>query len=267
VALEKYRQKRDFTQSPEPAGNKPHKSPSGRAPRFFCVQKHLASHLHYDFRLEHDGVLLSWAVPKGPSLDPSTKRLAMHVEDHPIEYGTFEGVIPSGYGAGIVMLWDQGTWTPEVDDVDAALKKGDLKFTLNGYKLKGSWVLVRTKGARWSSGGDDRSWLLIKHRDDWAGDVDIAEFAPLSVKSEGDFAEILSADNPDIWQSHRPAQGGEAGAMFEKIIARALAMRSDRSDRSGGSERSSRSGRSARPNTSSKRKAVAKKKTSPRKAR
>jgi bifunctional non-homologous end joining protein LigD len=225
VALEKYRQKRDFTQSPEPAGNKSHKSPAGRTPRFFCVQKHLASHLHYDFRLEHEGVLLSWAVPKGPSLDPATKRLAMHVEDHPVEYGTFEGVIPSGYGAGIVMLWDQGTWTPEVDDVDAALKKGDLKFTLDGYKLKGSWVLVRTKGARWSSGGADRSWLLIKHRDDWAGDVDIAEFAPLSVKSEGDFAEILSADNPDIWRSNRPAQAGEAGAMFEKIIKRALEMR------------------------------------------
>ena len=275
MALEKYRQKRDFTQSPEPAGNNSHKSPSGRTPRFFCVQKHLASHLHYDFRLEHNGVLLSWAVPKGPSLDPSTKRLAMHVEDHPIEYGTFEGVIPSGYGAGIVMLWDQGTWTPEVDDVEAALKKGDLKFTLDGYKLKGSWVLVRTKGARWSSGGTDRSWLLIKHRDDWAGDVDIADFAPLSVKSEGDFADILSADNPDIWQSHRPAQGGEAGAMFEKIIARALEMRSDRSDRSGGSgsgraERSSRSARSStrsgRP-TPSKRKVAPRKKSAARKAR
>ena len=91
-------------------------------------------------------MLLSWAVPKGPSLDPKTKRLAMHVEDHPFDYGEFEGVIPEGYGAGIVMLWDRGTWTPEVDDVDAALKKGDLKFTLNGYKLKGSWVLVRTGG-------------------------------------------------------------------------------------------------------------------------
>ena len=226
MALDKYREKRDFTTSPEPAGAKPHTSSSGRTPRFFCVQKHLASHLHYDLRLEHDGVLLSWAVPKGPSLDPATKRLAMHVEDHPLEYGEFEGVIPSGYGAGIVMLWDRGTWTPEVDEVDAALKKGDLKFTLDGYKLKGSWVLVRTKGARWASGGADRSWLLIKHRDDWAGEVDIATFAPLSIKSEGDFADILSKDDPDIWRSNRPAKGGEAGAMFETIITRALEMRS-----------------------------------------
>ena len=228
MALEKYREKRNFKESPEPAGDtklaaERSRKTKGVKPRFFCVQKHLASHLHYDFRLEHDGVLLSWAVPKGPALDPATKRLAMMVEDHPIEYGTFEGVIPAGYGAGIVMLWDSGTWTPEVDDVDAALKKGDLKFTLSGYKLKGSWVLVRTKG-KWA-GGSDRSWLLIKHRDDWAGDVDITEFAPLSVKSKGDFADILAADDPDIWISHRPASGGEAGAMFEKIIRRALDMR------------------------------------------
>jgi len=227
VALEKYKEKRDFTTSPEPAGDKPRKSPGGKTPRFFCVQKHLASHLHYDFRLEHNGVLLSWAVPKGPSLDPKTKRLAMHVEDHPFDYGEFEGVIPSGYGAGIVMLWDRGTWTPEVDDVEAALAKGDLKFTLDGYKLKGSWVLVRTKGGYAGSRGQEgRSWLLIKHRDDWSsGELDIAEFAPLSVKSEGDFAEILSQDNPDIWRSNRPAQGGETGAMFDKIIAQAMQMR------------------------------------------
>jgi bifunctional non-homologous end joining protein LigD len=224
VALDEYKKKRDFKQSPEPAGTRVPKSPAGRASRFFCIQKHLASHLHYDLRLEHDGVLLSWAVPKGPSLDPSVKRLAMAVEDHPFDYGEFEGVIPSGYGAGIVMLWDRGTWTPEVDDVDAALTKGDLKFTLDGYKLKGSWVLVRTKGSWASSRGGDRSWLLIKHRDDWAGDVDIAEFAPLSVKSQGDFADILSQGNPDIWRSNRPAQGGESGAMFEKIVARALEM-------------------------------------------
>ena len=227
MPLDKYKAKRNFSESPEPAGETRHKSPAGRRPRFFCVQKHLASHLHYDFRLEHNGVLLSWAVPKGPSLDPKTKRLAMHVEDHPIEYGDFEGVIPSGYGAGIVMLWDRGTWTPEVDDVDAALKKGDLKFTLEGYKLKGSWVLVRTKGGAWGGSGD-RSWLLIKHRDDWAGDVDIAEFAPLSIKSEGDFADILAQDNPAIWISHRPAEGGETGGMFRTIVERALALREER---------------------------------------
>jgi bifunctional non-homologous end joining protein LigD len=235
VALEKYKSKRDFTQSPEPTGDAPRRSPRGRTARFFCVQKHLASHLHYDFRLEHNGVLLSWAVPKGPSLDPATKRLAMHVEDHPFDYGEFEGVIPSGYGAGIVMLWDRGTWTPEVDDVDAALAKGDLKFTLDGYKLKGSWVLVRTKGGYASRGQEGRSWLLIKHRDEWSsGELDIAEFAPLSVKSEGDFAEILSQENPDIWRSNRPAQSGETGALFEKIVAQAMQMRSGARDSGSG---------------------------------
>jgi bifunctional non-homologous end joining protein LigD len=224
MALEKYKAKRNFKTTPEPAGDLTLASERAKAAEpgnglFFCVQKHLASHLHYDFRLEWKGVLLSWAVPKGPSLDPKTKRLAMHVEDHPIEYGTFEGVIPEGYGAGIVMLWDQGTWTPESADVDAALKKGDLKFTLNGFKLKGSWVLVRTGGWGARSGsGDARSWLLIKHRDDWAGELDITEFAPMSVKSSGDFEDILAADKPDVWESHRPAKGGEAGAMLAAII-------------------------------------------------
>ena len=228
MVLEKYKQKRNFTKTPEPSGDVKLATERAKTAKpnqglFFCVQKHLASHLHYDFRLEHRGVLLSWAVPKGPSLDPKTKRLAMHVEDHPIEYGTFEGVIPEGYGAGIVMLWDQGTWTPQVDDIDAALKKGDLKFTLDGYKLKGSWVLVRT-GGRWG-GGDGKSWLLIKHRDEWSGDLDITEFAPRSVKSDGDFDEILAADRPDVWVSNRPAKSGEAGAMLAKIIERAAALK------------------------------------------
>ena len=130
--LDEYKRKRDFAKTPEPEGAVV--SRDGRE-RFFSVQKHMASHLHYDLRLEHDGVLLSWAVPKGPSLDPGTKRLAMQTEDHPYDYGSFEGVIPEGYGAGIVMLWDTGTWTPEVPDIDAALKQGDLKFTLHGYKI------------------------------------------------------------------------------------------------------------------------------------
>jgi len=231
MALEEYKRKRNFNKTPEPEG----KVAPAKDERFFCVQKHLASHLHYDFRLEHNGVLLSWAVPKGPALDTKTKRLAMKVEDHPVAYGEFEGVIPEGYGAGIVMLWDRGTWTPQVDDVDAALKKGDLKFTLNGYKLKGSWVLVRTggryPGAR--GGGGDRSWLLIKHKDDWAGEVDITEFAPLSVKSGGDFEDILAEDTPALWQSHRPAKGGDAGAMLATIIERAAALKAgERASRS-----------------------------------
>jgi bifunctional non-homologous end joining protein LigD len=232
MALEEYRKKRDFAKTPEPAGTvaKPGKE------RFFCVQKHLASHLHYDFRLEHNGVLLSWAVPKGPSLDPKTKRLAMHVEDHPRDYGDFEGVIPEGYGAGIVMLWDRGTWTPEADDIDAALKKGDLKFTLNGYKLKGSWVLVRTSGrypgARTGPGGESRTWLLIKHQDEWSGDLDILEFAPRSVKSDGDLEDILAADDPAIWRSGRPAKGGDSGKMLAAIIDRAAEIKAGR--KSGG---------------------------------
>jgi bifunctional non-homologous end joining protein LigD len=227
MGLEEYKRKRNFAKTPEPAGKKGTRT--GKT-RFFCVQKHLASHLHYDFRLEHNGVLLSWAVPKGPSLDPKTKRLAMHVEDHPFEYGEFEGVIPEGYGAGIVMLWDRGTWSPETDDVDAALKKGDLKFTLDGFKLKGSWVLVRTSGryAGARSGGEGRTWLLIKHRDDWSGEIDIAEFAPKSVKSGGDFEDILAEDTPALWTSHRPAQGGETGALLAGIIERAATIKAER---------------------------------------
>ena len=211
--------------NPRARKRRPPRARKGK-PLFFCVQKHLASHLHYDFRLEHEGVLLSWAVPKGPSLDPKVKRLAMKVEDHPLEYGSFEGVIPEGYGAGIVMLWDRGTWTPEVDDVDAALAKGDLKLTLDGYKLKGSWALIRTRG--YGGGrGDGRSWLLIKHRDDWAGDVDITTFAPLSVKSGKDFHEILAAENPDIWRTNRPG-GGETGALLRGIIEKAAALKHER---------------------------------------
>jgi bifunctional non-homologous end joining protein LigD len=252
MALEKYKQKRNFQKTPEPAGSSAtvRKSAAKKSDRFFCVQKHLASHLHYDFRLEYNGVLLSWAVPKGPSLDPGTKRLAMHVEDHPIEYGEFEGVIPEGYGAGIVMLWDRGTWAPEVDDIDAALKKGDLKFTLDGYKLKGSWVLVRTKGPSY---GEGRSWLLIKHRDDWAGPVDITEFAPLSVKSSGDFEDILAEDTPAIWKSNRPAKGGATGKMLEEIIQKAAAKKTGVAAKDGSHEkRKTKSDKSKTPRAKAK---------------
>lgn len=227
MALEDYRKKRDFSKTPEPRGTArvtraPSRPRKHAAPLFFCVQKHLASHLHYDLRLEWGGVLMSWAIPKGPSLDPAIKRFAAHVEDHPKEYLRFEGIIPDGYGAGIVLLWDEGTWRPAVDDVDAALAKGDLKFSLDGYKLKGSWVLVRTRGDRRSDG---KNWLLIKHRDRWSGPVDIADLAPLSVKSGNDFAHILADDPPAAWQFRPPVSRGETGAMLQDIIDQAARLR------------------------------------------
>lgn len=239
-SLKPYQAKRNFDRSPEPTGTgKAGRQQSADHPRRFCVQKHLASHLHYDFRLEHAGVLLSWAVPKGPSLNPQDKRLAMMVEDHPLDYIDFEGVIPEGYGAGIVMVWDEGTWQPAegFEDVDAALKKGELKFTLNGVKLKGSWVLVRTRGtARSTRGGTtserkpdtSRSWLLIKHRDHWSGPIDIDRVAPLSVKSGHDFAHILAADDPAIWPSHQPGRGGRTGVLLRRIIHEAARIRAER---------------------------------------
>jgi bifunctional non-homologous end joining protein LigD len=226
VPLDEYRKKLrllEDTSPTVPASSRKRKADTGL---FFSVQKHLASHLHYDLRLEWDGVLLSWAIPKGPSIDPADKRLAMQTEDHPYDYGTFEGVIPEGYGAGIVMLWDRGTWTPESPDVDAALRKGDLKFTLEGYKLKGSWALVRTRGY---GGGSRPSWLLIKHRDEWAGPIDIGEFAPLSVKMpDADFVDILAADNPAVWTTNPPAKTGDTGKLFQRIIAQAVAMKAGR---------------------------------------
>jgi len=227
MALDEYQRKRNFQKSPEPKGDagKSRRARRGK-PLFFCVQKHLATQLHYDFRLEHDGVLLSWAVPKGPSLDPKIKRLAMQVEDHPIEYGSFEGVIPEGYGAGLVMLWDQGTWTPTDPDVGQSLAKGDLKFTLDGYKLKGSWVLVRTRGYAAGTKGEGKSWLLIKHRDEWSGDLEITEFAPKSVKTDFDFAEILAEESPDVWQTNRA--GGATSVMLREIIEQAAELKLSR---------------------------------------
>jgi bifunctional non-homologous end joining protein LigD len=180
--LAEYNRRRSFNVTPEPAGK------LGRVRKAaleFVIQKHRASSLHYDFRLEHDGVMLSWAVPKGPSLDPSNKRFAMQTEDHPIEYNRFEGVIPEGeYGGGTVMIWDRGTWEPEVEDVDGALAKGDLKFTLHGQKLRGSWVLVRMR---------DRQWLLIKHRDKSAATTDIIAVKPRSAVSRRTLAGIARA--------------------------------------------------------------------------
>ncbi len=174
-----YYRKRDFRNTPEPKGTGARRTGKGL---MFCVQRHAARSLHYDFRLELDGALKSWAVPKGPSLDPHEKRLAVHVEDHPLDYGKFEGVIPEGnYGAGRVVLWDLGTWMPE-GDARAAYAKGSLAFRLDGEKLKGSWRLVRMRG----DGRDKHdNWLLIKHGDEAARagrQAEITTLHPNSVK-------------------------------------------------------------------------------------
>jgi bifunctional non-homologous end joining protein LigD len=185
--LAEYQRKRRFDVTPEPTGGpvRQRAGARGRALQF-VVQKHRASHLHYDFRLEHEGVMLSWSVPKGPTLDSGVKRLAMQTEPHPLDYNQFEGVIPEGeYGGGTVMIWDRGTWTPEVNDVNRALIKGDLKFSLHGRKLSGSWVLVRIRG--------DRQWLLIKHRDAAVSNDDLTLTRPLSVVSRRTMAGIARA--------------------------------------------------------------------------
>jgi bifunctional non-homologous end joining protein LigD len=178
------------------------------------VQKHRATALHYDVRLEWNGVMLSWAVPKGPCYDPTVKRLAMQVEDHPIEYNDFEGIIPAGeYGGGTVMIWDHGTWTPESPDVDGALAKGDLKFSFDGKKLKGSWVLVRTRGR---PGASKAAWLMIKHRDAWASEEDITELAPRSVVSNRLLIEIARDEGGDL----RKAADGDPPAVLQELLAK-----------------------------------------------
>jgi bifunctional non-homologous end joining protein LigD len=187
MALTEYKKKRKFDKTPEP-GPETKRTKSGR---MFVIQKHRATALHYDFRLEADGVLKSWAVPKGPSLDPKVKRLAMQVEDHPVDYAKFEGVIPEGeYGGGTVMVWDYGTYKPEnTTNVSEALRKGELKFSLNGKKLKGSWVLVRTR---------DRQWLLLKHRDYYTTEEEVTELAPVSILTRRSLAEIAEDEGGNV---------------------------------------------------------------------
>jgi len=203
MALEEYRRKRDFHKTPEPAGTAAPRQEAGEQ-LAFVIQKHAARRLHYDFRLELDGVLKSWAVPKGPSLDPGEKRLAVHVEDHPLDYGEFEGVIPEGeYGGGTVLLWDRGTWTPADPDPEAAYRKGSLKFTLDGEKLHGKWALVRMGGK--AAGERRENWLLIKEHDEAAlpesGDAVVAD-NPLSVAS-GRSLDAIAADRDWVWHSNR----------------------------------------------------------------
>lgn len=210
--LKKYKQMRDFGDTPEPSGGKPKRT---KLP-IFVIQKHHASHLHYDFRLEMEGVLKSWAVPKGPSYDPTIKRLAMMTEDHPYDYASFEGVIPEGnYGAGNVIIWDNGTWEfiEPGDDPVKALKQGKLTFRMFGKKIFGEWALVKIHGR--SPKGNE--WLLLKHRDEYANpNVDVTEVAPRSVVSNLGVDEIGSENT---WQSNRKASSRRAPTLAARLAA------------------------------------------------
>ncbi len=222
---------RNFGETPEPAGKK--KKPAKKS--IFVIQKHQASHLHYDFRLEMEGVLKSWAVPKGPSYDPATKRLAMMTEDHPYDYASFEGVIPEGnYGAGNVIIWDQGTWEPLEESADpaAALEKGKLAFRLKGKKMFGEWALVKLHGS--SRKGNE--WLLIKHRDEFANaDFDVTREAPRSVVSKRAVDEVGSGRQ---WESNRKSAPRKARTVADTLREK-KAPSSRGAKRGGGRKRSS----------------------------
>jgi bifunctional non-homologous end joining protein LigD len=230
MALEEYRRKRDFTQTPEPSGDQPAQPPrpgqerAGDGPlwddlphgRRFCVQQHRATRMHFDFRLEHDGVLLSWPIPRGPTLDPAVKRLAVHTEDHPVDYGDFEGVIPSGYGAGTVLLWDIGTyeWVREsAADFEASRAKGDIKFRLSGTKISGEFALIRIgdRGRRYGGSADgDKNWLLIKKRDEFVVEKYEALDHEISVKTGRTLAEIARDGGGDPREAARAARSARA---------------------------------------------------------
>jgi bifunctional non-homologous end joining protein LigD len=214
MALEEYRAKRRFENTPEPPPGEEESNGAAKG-GYFCVQRHDATRLHYDFRLEIGGVLKSWAIPKGPTLDPSVKHLAAHVEDHPLDYGGFEGNIPAGnYGAGSVMLWDRGTFELLGDmPAEDQLARGDLKFRLHGEKLNGDFALVRMKGR-----GKGNEWLLIKKRDQYAApgwDVEAQATSVLSGRTQEEIARNLPVRKPKrksagaadrTWKSDRPAK-------------------------------------------------------------
>jgi bifunctional non-homologous end joining protein LigD len=231
TTLEEYRRKRDFNQTPEPSGEPAERPESARSAwdqlphgRRFCVQKHRATRMHFDFRLEHDGVLLSWAVPRGPSLDPGKKRLAVQTEDHPIDYGEFEGVIPSGYGAGTVMLWDIGTfeWVKEsAEDFDRSRLKGDIKFRLQGTKISGEFALVHIgeRGRRYGGSSDgEKNWLMIKKRDASVVEGFEAIDLDVSVKTGRSLAEIAGDGGGDPREMRRAARARTA-APAETAVA------------------------------------------------
>ncbi len=213
AGLDLYHRKRDFSATPEPRG----KVVRGKRKNLrFVVQRHDATRLHYDFRLELDGVYKSWAVTKVPSLDPATKRLAVEVEDHPIDYGTFEGVIPPGeYGGGTVQLWDRGTWMPQTDNPERDLAKGQLKIVLDGERLKGKWALIRLKDEPARPGRKVRhNWLLIKERDELArpGEPETLAAEVTSVKTGRTLEEIAANKRARVWHSNRKAKSYSRGA-------------------------------------------------------
>ena len=225
--LAKYRAMRDFTKTAEPSGAQ---KVTGAEALRFVIQKHQATRLHYDFRLELNGTFRSWAVTRGPSLDPAEKRLAVEVEDHPLDYGDFEGTIPKGqYGGGTVMLWDRGFWKPE-GDADKMLAKGDLKFVLAGEKLKGGWVLVRMRNDKYgpkSGKSKHTNWLLIKHHDKYARDGDgekildkdhsvasgraMKQIAAGSGKKPKPFMRAKSFKSDAVWESNSKAENLRQG--------------------------------------------------------
>jgi bifunctional non-homologous end joining protein LigD len=213
AGLQTYRAKRNFDVTAEPRGQVA-KRKSGRLR--FVIQRHAATRLHFDLRLELDGVYKSWAVTKVPSVDPATKRLAVEVEDHPLEYGTFEGTIPKGeYGGGTVQLWDRGTWKPKSENPHADLAKGSLKFELDGERMHGGWALIRMRdeprrGARQAR----HNWLLIKERDDAAqpGDPDALAAEDTSVKSGRTLDEIAANKRGRVWHSLRSGNSSNGGA-------------------------------------------------------
>lgn len=216
MALAEYKRKRHFDQTPEP----PPEVGAVEGHRF-VVQKHRASHLHYDFRLEMDGVLKSWAVPKGPTLDPAEKRLAMQVEDHPVSYVQFEGNIPEGnYGAGTVMVWDTGTWEPLGDPAEM-LRKGDLKFRLHGRKLNGEFVLAKMRSRRPGSKGTE--WLLIKKRDESAVPGFDADKVSESVLTDRSLDEIAGDAGSAEWQSNRTAKARKGAEWLQDSLKKARA--------------------------------------------
>lgn len=223
MGLREYWKKRDFSATPEPRGEEKKARTEDLS---FVIQKHAASHLHYDFRLELGGVLKSWSVPKGPSLDPAVKRLAMHTEDHPIDYGDFEGIIPKGqYGGGTVLLWDRGRWIPQ-GDAFKGYHSGKLKFRLEGEKLRGGFTLVKTRGQ--DARDDERGWLLIKEDDGEARRIDelsIVEARPESVATGRSMEEIAAAQDR-VWQSNR-AEGKKQPARRGAPPAKAKAKRGD----------------------------------------